>query len=75
MDGTFPNSYFSNSASASGLFILPKTGTIVRRLRSLCLWISNATDIIIHQLQNQIESENLLSNYTIKRYKNYIHLQ
>ena len=55
--------------------ILHKASTFVPPLRSLCLCIPNANEITIHQLQNRIESESLLSNYMIKRCGDYIYLQ
>ena len=55
--------------------ILTKVGTVVPRLRSLCLCVPNASEVITHQLRNLIESEGLLLNYVIKRSGNHIHLQ
>jgi hypothetical protein len=52
--------------------ILIKAGTFVLQLRSLCLCIPNASEDIIHQLKNLIESERLLFNYMIKRSGNNI---
>jgi hypothetical protein len=55
--------------------ILIKAGTSVRQLRSLCLCVPNASEVITHQLQNLIESETLLFNYMIKRSGNNILLK
>jgi hypothetical protein len=56
-------------------FILMKTSTCVPHLYSLCLSIPNADKEIVYQLQMIIESDQLLSNYMIKRIGNHILLK
>jgi hypothetical protein len=55
--------------------ILIKISTDVPQLRSLCLCVPNAHEGIIHQLENLVESERLLSNYMIKRSGNNVLLK
>lgn len=54
--------------------IFRKDSTCAPELRSVCLCVPNASEITTHQIQNCIESENLVSNYMIKRCGDYIHL-
>jgi hypothetical protein len=55
--------------------ILIKAGTFVPQLRSLCLFIPNASEDITHQLQNLIESQRLLCQHLIKHSGNHILLK
>jgi len=55
--------------------ILMKTITCIPNLHSLRLHTSKANDEKVHQLQKMIDSEKLLSNYTIKRSGDYISLR
>lgn len=56
-------------------YILCQAGTLAPQLRSLCFCIPNASEMTTHRLQDQIDSKKLLSNYTIKRSGDYVHLQ
>ena len=56
-------------------FILMKCTTHIPHLQSLRLNVRNERDEIIDDLQNIIDSEKLLTNYTIKRWGNDITLQ
>jgi hypothetical protein len=58
-----------------GRFILRNTSTYVPQLRSLCLCVPNASEEIVHKLHKLIDTEKLLSNYTIKRICNKIFLK
>ena len=55
--------------------ILTKTNADIPRLKSLSLHISNDNEDIIHQIQELIDSEKLLSNYDIKYSRNNVLLK
>jgi hypothetical protein len=55
--------------------ILMKTTTHIPKLHSLCINSNKANDEKVHELQKMIDSEKLLSDYTIKCSGDYISLR
>lgn len=65
----------NKSAEEFVRLVLMKTITHTTNLHSMKIWIYKANDQTVRKLQNMIDSEELLSNYIIKRWNNDIILK